>query len=315
MLSVYRTFAEETMAIPVLVGKKTESEKFAGALHTYCIEAMMQDRKALQAGTSHNLGQNFAKAFDITFLSKDQKREHAWTTSWGVSTRLIGGVVMAHSDDDGLVLPPRVAPVHVVVIPIYRSDDERSSVLAYLSPLVEKLRATTYAGRPVRVEVDDRDTLRPGAKHFEWEKKGVPLRLECGPRDVSQGNVVVGTRFAKSKEPASRDAFAGSIAERLSAIQKGMLEKARAFRDEHTKTIDARDDFVSFFTPGNALKPEIHGGFARAHGCCDAACERDVKERLSVTVRCLELDAPPAKGPCIACGRPSEKRVVWAKSY
>jgi prolyl-tRNA synthetase len=318
MLEVYREFAEEVLAVPVFVGKKTDREKFAGALHTYCIEAMMQDRKALQAGTSHNLGQNFARAFKIEYLSKEQKQETAYTTSWGVSTRLIGGLVMAHSDDQGLVLPPAVAPVHVVVIPIRcGKPEERAAVEAYLAPLLEKVRGRTVRGRKVEVHVDLTDG-RPGAKHFEWEKRGVPVRVEVGPRDMDQGNLVYVLRTGGEKKTVTRDAFADALPGLLEEYQKGLLERARAFRDEHTRDIDDKATFEAFFTPKDQEKPEIHGGFARAGWCGDGACEAEVKEAHKVTVRCIPFDAPAHTGPCVWCGKPGlagAPRVIWAKSY
>jgi prolyl-tRNA synthetase len=314
MLEVYRSFAEDTMAIPVFVGKKTESEKFAGALHTYCIEAMMQDRKALQAGTSHNLGQNFAKAFEITYQSKDQKQETAWTTSWGVSTRLVGGLIMTHSDDKGLVLPPKLAPIHIVIVPIWKSDEERAKVLSYANELKAGLEKFAYGFGRLQVELDNRDR-RPGDKFFEWEKKGVPLRVEVGPRDVAAGNVVVAKRVDGEKQVVSREKLVAEAVAMLDQIQKQLFEKAKKFRDENTIRVDDRETFVKFFTPKNAEKPEIHGGFVRAGWCESAACEAKAKEELKVTIRCIELDAPAEPGKCAICGGASPKRVIWAKSY
>ncbi len=319
MLEVYREFAENVLAMPVYVGRKTEREKFAGADHTYCIEAMMQDRKALQAGTSHHLGQNFARAFKIEYLSKDQKQETAWTTSWGVSTRLVGGLVMTHSDDKGLVLPPAVAPFHVVVIPIRcGKPEERAAVEAYLAPLMKKLEGATFRGRPVRVHVDLTDQ-RPGAKHFTWEKKGVPVRVEVGPRDMDQGNLVYALRTGEEgKKTISRDAFADGLLGLLEDYQQGLLARARAFRDEHTVDVDDKGAFEAFFTPKNEDKPEIHGGFARAGWCGDDACEAQVKEKHKVTVRCIPFDAAAHTGPCVWCGKPGkadQPRVLWAKAY
>jgi prolyl-tRNA synthetase len=318
MLEVYREFAENVLALPVYVGKKTEREKFAGALHTYCIEAMMQDRKALQAGTSHHLGQNFAKAFKIEYQSKEQKQVTAWTTSWGVSTRLVGGLVMAHSDDKGLIAPPAVAPIHVVVIPIRcGKPEERAAVEAYLAPLLETLRTQTYLGRAIRVHVDMTDE-RPGAKHFAWEKKGVPVRVEVGPRDMEAKNVVYALRTGEEKKTISRDAFGAELVGILQAYQQGLLDRARAHRDANTRTIDGKADFVRFFTPANEEKPEIHGGFALAGWCGDGACEEQVKDAHKVTIRCIPLDGAPHQGSCVWCGKPSKEgqpRVIWAKSY
>jgi prolyl-tRNA synthetase len=319
MLEVYRDFAENVMAMPVIVGRKTDSERFAGALTTYCIEAMMQDRKALQAGTSHNLGQNFAKAFDIQYLSKEQKLQTAWTTSWGVSTRLIGGVVMTHSDDQGLVLPPALAPYHLVVIPIRCSKpDERAAVEAYLAPILARLRALTFKGRPITVHVDMTDQ-RPGAKHFEWEKKGVPVRVEVGPRDMEQGKLVYALRVGSTeKTTVGWQEFADSFVGLLERYQAQLLERARAFRDQHIQELADRKAFDAYFTPANEEKPEIHGGFCRAGWCGDPACEAEVKGKLKVTIRCIPLDGPDHQGTCVACGKPSAKglpKVIWAKSY
>jgi prolyl-tRNA synthetase len=314
MLEVYRIFAEDTMAMPVYVGRKTDSERFAGALHTYCIEAMMQDRKALQAGTSHNLGQNFAKQFDITYLSKEQKQELCWTTSWGVSTRLIGGLIMTHSDDQGLVLPPKLAPIHAALVPIWKTDEERAKVLAYAQELKAGLERHAYGFGRIAVELDARD-LRPGAKFFEWEKKGVPLRIEVGPRDVAAGNVVVATRASGEKQTLPREKLVADAVALLDSVQRQLYEKAKKFRDENTVRLDDRDSFYAFFTPKNAEKPEIHGGFARSGWCENAACEAKVKEDLKVTIRCIELDAPAEPTKCVLCGGASPRRAIWAKSY
>jgi prolyl-tRNA synthetase len=315
MLEVYATFAEEQLALPVIRGKKTDSERFPGAVDTYCIEAMMQDKKALQAGTSHFLGQNFAKASGIKFQAKDETEQHAWTTSWGVSTRLVGALVMAHGDDDGLVVPPRVAPTHVVVLPIYRDDAGRQSVLAYCDELARALRAERYADRPVEVEIDDRD-LRGGEKSWSWIKRGVPLRVEVGPRDVEQNAVTFARRDrpSRDKQSAPRAEFAAQVPAILAEMQKGLYDRALAFREASTRRIDDWDEFVSFFTPKNAQQPEIHGGFALAHWCGDPAVEDTVKE-MKVTVRCIPLGGEEEPGKCIVTGKPSPRRVVFAKAY
>jgi len=323
MLGVYATFAEDFMATPVIRGKKTDSERFPGAVDTYCIEAMMQDRKALQAGTSHFLGQNFARASNIVFQTKDERREHAWTTSWGVSTRLVGSLVMTHSDDDGLVLPPRLAPAHAVILPVYRGDDTRAKVDEYIDALAKELRAQRFGGRDVEVEVDRRD-LRGGDKMWEWVKKGVPLRIEVGPRDVDGGTVMVARRDRgpKDKQSMPRDELARTVAAVLEDMQAGMLAKARALRDAAAKPIDTRWEFEAFFTPKN--EKEIHGGFALSGWCGDAKCEADAKDALKVTIRCIPMagyeDAPWAAsladvGTCVMCGKPSERRVIFAKAY
>jgi prolyl-tRNA synthetase len=326
MLGVYATFAEEHMAIPVVRGKKTESERFPGAVDTYCIEAMMQDRKALQAGTSHFLGQNFAKASNIVFQTKEETREHAWTTSWGVSTRLVGALVMTHSDDDGLVLPPRLAPAHAVILPVYRGDDTRAKVDEYIASLVKELRAQQFGDRPIEVEIDRRD-IRGGDKVWEWVKKGVPLRIEIGPRDVESGGLMLARRDRGPKDKAAmtRAELVGNIASILDDMQKGLFARARAYRDAASRPIDTRADFDAFFTAKS--EKEIHGGFALAHWCGDSKCEAEIKDALKVTIRCIPLPGGSGReasaweatlrdqGTCIVCGKPSQERVVFAKSY
>jgi prolyl-tRNA synthetase len=325
MLGVYATFAEELMAVPVIRGKKTDSERFPGAVDTYCIEAMMQDRKALQAGTSHFLGQNFARASNIVFQTKDETREHAWTTSWGVSTRLVGALVMTHSDDDGLVLPPRLAPAHAVLLPVYRGDDTRAKVDEYIDALAKELRAQRFGDRAVEVEVDRRD-LRGGDKMWEWVKRGVPLRIEIGPRDVDAHVAMVARRDRSPKDKTSmaRAELVAGVAGILKEMQTSLYARARSFRDANTRTIDSRAEFDAFFTAKN--EREIHGGFALAHWCGDTACEASLKESLKVTIRCIPLDGTDTAtvqkdGPCVECGRPKAGaaahagRVVFAKAY
>jgi prolyl-tRNA synthetase len=281
---------------------------------------MMQDRKALQAGTSHFLGQNFAKASEIQFLDADGQQKFAWTTSWGVSTRLIGAMIMTHSDDDGLMVPPRLAPTHVVILPVMHKLETAQQVLDYCRKLAEDLRAQHFAGRAIEVEVDARD-LRGGDKMWQWVKKGVPLRIEVGPRDIEQGAVFMARRDrgAKDKQAMPRDQFVQGCAALLQEIQDGMFARAAAFREQHTRRIDTKAEFEAFFTPKRAgdehQPPEIHGGFALAHFCGDAAVETDVKDRLGVTIRCIPLDAPDEAGTCVITGRPSSRRVVWGKSY
>jgi prolyl-tRNA synthetase len=317
MLDVYRRFAEEFMAIPVITGEKTAAERFPGAVNTFCIEAMMQDRKALQAGTSHFLGQNFAKASEIAYQTRDGGREFAWTTSWGVSTRLIGGMVMVHGDDNGMIMPPRLAPAHVVVLPIVRNDGDRQSIMTYCDALAMALRERAYDGAPVRVEIDTRD-MNAGEKSWEWIKKGIPVRVEVGPRDIAQNAVFVGRRDKPPREKTTqpRDAFVDGIAGLLADIQMSLLSRARAFREENTVVIDSLDRFRSFFTPANPEKPEIHAGFAMAHWCGADACEKSVNDELSVTIRCIPTGRGEAgKGACVVCGAPSDGRVVFAKAY
>ena len=324
MLGVYATFAEDYMATPVLRGPKTESERFPGAVDTYAIEAMMQDRKALQAGTSHFLGQNFAKASGIKFQSREEKEEYAWTTSWGVSTRLVGSLIMTHADDDGLVLPPRLAPSHVVLLPVYRGDDTRAKVDEYIDALAKELREQRLGERRVEVEVDRRD-IRGGDKQWEWVKKGIPLRVEIGPRDVDGGVVMVARRDRPVKDKTSmpRGEFVARIVEILGEMQAGLFERARAFRDENTRVIDSRADFDAFFSEKGGDK-EISGGFALAHWSGDPAVEAEVKDKYKVTIRCIPTggfdgapwaDALAGEGRCIFTGNPSPQRVVFAKSY
>ena len=317
MLDVYRKFAEEYMAIPVLAGEKTAGERFPGAENTFCIEAMMQDRKALQAGTSHFLGQNFARSAEIIYQTRDGGREHAWTTSWGVSTRLIGGMIMVHADDDGMVMPPRLAPSHLVILPIIRSDDERARVMTYCEEVANSIRARTYDGKPVNVVVDSRD-MNAGEKGWSWVKKGIPIRLEIGPRDMEKKAVFVARRDRGPKEKYSedRDAFADSVPGLLDEIQSALFQRANDFRMQHTRDIDDWDAFTGFFTPENSEKPEIHGGFAMSHWCDGTDCENKVNDKLSVTIRCIPLDRESSgTGKCVVCGKDSPGRVVFAKSY
>ena len=315
MLDVYARMAEKFLAMPVIKGSKSAAERFPGAVDTQCIEAMMQDRKALQAGTSHFLGQNFAMASNIRFQSADEQEVFAWTTSWGASTRLIGGLIMTHSDDDGLILPPRVAPAQVVLLPIVHKEDDRPMVDAYTDQLAAQLRTVQYNGRPLRVEVDRRDI--GGARGWDWIKKGVPLRVEIGPRDIANNAVFVGRRDKAHKEKTAmpRDSFIGQVGSLLDEIQVTLFERARRFREENTRTIDDFAAFRDYFTPENSEKPEIHGGFALAHWCGDAACENKIKEDLTVTIRCIPLDGEKEMGRCICCGKASDQRVVFAKAY
>jgi prolyl-tRNA synthetase len=313
MLDVYRRFAEDYLAMPVVVGEKPEYDRFPGADRTYSIEAMMQDRKALQAGTSHNLGQNFSKQFDIKYLSRDQKEEFAWTTSWGVSTRLIGGVIMTHGDDSGLVIPPKIAPLHVVIVPIARNDEDKAKVNKYLAPLVKQLRGLRYGERKLQVKLDDRE-LRPGPKFFEWERKGVPLRVEVGMRDLEKGELVFARRDSSEKQSMTREAFVENVLSLLDSIQQSLYDRALSFRQQNTVEISELGAFKEFFTPKNKKKPEIHGGFVLAHyaGCDET--EKTLKE-LKVTVRCLPLDQQEQEGKCIITGQPSRQKAIFAKAY
>jgi prolyl-tRNA synthetase len=318
MLDVYETFVRDHLAIPVFSGEKSESERFPGAVQTLCIEAMVQDRKAIQAGTSHFLGQNFSRGSGIQFQTRDGKQEFGWTTSWGMSTRLVGTVIMAHADDDGLVLPPRIAPTHIVILPITPKEDTRAAVLEASDRLAAQLRKLTYFGAPLDVEVDRRD-LGGGVKNWEWIKKGVPLRVEIGPRDLESGNVAVTRRdqSTKAKEFMPTDELVRRAVELLDSIQQNLYERAKQFRDANTRVLNSKEEFYNFFTPKNAGKPEIHGGFALAHWNGSRAVEEQVKSDLKVTIRCIPFDgdSSPASGRCIFTGEPSARRVIWAKSY
>jgi prolyl-tRNA synthetase len=302
MLEVYATFAEEYMAVPVIRGVKTESERFAGAVDTYCIEALMQDGKALQAGTSHFLGQNFAKAFDVKFSDKDNKLEYVWATSWGVSTRLIGGLVMAHSDDDGLILPPRIAPLQAVIVPIYKGEEKKDQLDAKGKALTAQLRA---AG--VRVKYDDNDNARPGWKFAEYEMKGVPIRIAMGLRDLDNGVVEIARRDTKEKTSVPMEGLAAYVASLLETIQKAMYDKALAFRNEHITRVDTWDEFEKVLNE--------KGGFLSAHWDGTAATEEAIKEKTKATIRCIPLNNPAEEGKCILTGKPSKQRVLFAIAY
>jgi len=316
MLDVYADFAENYLAIPVIKGEKTDSERFPGAMATYCIEAMMQDKKALQSGTSHFLGQNFAKSSDIKFQNQNGEIEYAWTTSWGVSTRLIGALIMAHSDDNGMVIPPRIAPAHVALIPIYKNEEERVAVLAFLHDLQQQLTQQRYGEDRIRVELDDRE-LTSSERSWQWIKKGVPIRVEVGMRDLQSGSVFVGRRDKEPKDKISLTAtdFVSTIPALLDEIQDAIYQKALAFRKANLVEIDDKDEFYRFYTPKNNVNPEIHGGFASSHWCGDAACETKIKEDLKVTIRCIPQEGKQEEGTCICCGKPSNRRVIFAKSY
>jgi len=317
MLDVYKSFAETYMAMPVLTGEKTAGERFPGAVNTFCIEALMQDCKALQAGTSHFLGQNFAKASEIRFQSREGALEYAWTTSWGVSTRLIGGMIMTHADDDGMVMPPRLAPSHIAILPIVRKPEEEADVLAYCKSLSERLSGVVYHKRPLGVVVDRRD-LNAGEKGWNWIKKGIPLILEVGPRDIASDSVFVYRRdkTRQDRYQQGATAFVEGVADLLDDIQRSLFERAKALQREHTREIDTWEAFTAFFTPVNREQPEAHGGFAMAHWCDGVECEAKVNEALSVTIRCIPRDRlAGTTGACVVCGRPSPGRVVFAKSY
>jgi prolyl-tRNA synthetase len=313
MLGVYAEFAERHMAMPVIKGEKTAGERFPGAVTTLAIEAMMQDRKALQSGTSHFLGQNFSRAQGIKFQDQRGQEVYAWTTSWGVSTRLIGALIMAHSDDDGLVLPPRLAPYHVVILPIYRSDEERASVLAYCDNIRRELAGTQYDGECLRVQLDDRD-LRGGEKNWQHIKRGVPLRLEVGPRDIARGGALITLRDTGEKLSPSRGDLAAVASDSLEKMQERLFQRALALRERHTRRIDSLEEFREYFTPENSERPEIHGGFALCHFVDEQATAK-VLEELKVTIRCIPLAGEDEAGRCVFTGKPSSRRAVFAKAY
>lgn len=312
MLEVYADFVEHYLAMPVTRGVKTPSERFPGAVETFCIEAMMQDRKALQAGTSHFLGQNFAKASNISFQAADGSTSYAWTTSWGSSTRMIGGLIMTHGDDDGLVMPPKVAPAHVAILPIFRKDSDAEAVLSYTHGVADALRKESYAGRFLSVEVDARDL--PG-RNWEWIKKGVPLRIEIGPRDIAEDSVMLFRRDTGARVSVKREDLSATVLETLEAIHDNLYARALAFREANTKNMDSKEEFYAWFTPENQEKPEIHAGFAMAHWCENPACEAKIKQDLSVTIRCVPLERAEEKGACVLCGKESPGRVIFAKAY
>ncbi|MFQ6001137.1 MAG: proline--tRNA ligase [Anaerolineae bacterium] len=299
MLEVYREFAEEEMAIPVIVGRKSESEKFAGAVHTYTIEAMMQDRRALQAGTSHFLGQNFAKAFEITYQTKDNRLEYVWQTSWGLSTRVIGALIMVHGDDQGLILPPRLAPIQVVIVPIWRSDKQEAEVRKAVEGVKDELRG-------VRYEFDDRETYTPGWKFNEWEQKGVPLRIEIGPRDVEKRQMVLVRRDTGEKSITPLEGLKERIEAFLEEVQKSLYSRALAFREENSYQVDDYEEFKRIL--------EGPGGFLWAHWCGSAECEAKIKEETRATIRAIPFQEQE-RDKCIRCGETSVQRVVFAKAY
>ena len=302
MLEVYADFAEQTLAVPVVRGVKTENERFAGALETYCIEALMQDGKALQAGTSHFLGQNFAKAFDVKFTSKEGKLEHVWATSWGVSTRLMGALIMAHSDDQGLVLPPKLAPIQVVIVPIYKTEEEKATIDGFVNSLSASLQ-----DMDISVKYDDRDTQRPGFKFAEWEMKGVPLRVAVGTRDMQNGTVELARRDTQTKETVSQEGLAVTIENLLGIIQENIYHKALSFRNEHITEVNSYEEFKEIL--------ETKGGFVSCHWDGTVETEKRVKDETKATIRCVPLDAKEEAGTCIFTGKPSNKRVLFAKAY
>lgn len=299
---VYADFVEKEMAIPVIRGLKSEKEKFPGALRSYCIEAMMQDGRALQAGTSHNLGQNFARAFNITYTDQQNTIQYAWTTSWGVSTRLIGALIMTHSDDDGLVIPPRLAPTQVVVVPIYRNDTERSVVME----AVQRMTAD-WKGR-LRFKIDDRDNLTPGFKFNEWELKGVPIRVEIGPKDIEKGSVAIARRDQPGREGKSfvpQDGLTDRLVALLADIQQALYQRALTFREEHTADVTTYDE----------LKQQVERGFARCYWAGTTEDEKRIQEETRATIRCIPLDQPQQAGHCVYTGKETSQQVIFARAY
>ena len=302
IMHLYAEFAEEHMAMPVIKGLKSESERFAGAVETYCIEALMQDARALQAGTSHFLGQNFAKAFDVKFATKEGKQEHVWATSWGVSTRLMGALIMTHSDDNGLVLPPKLAPIQVVIVPIYKGMEQLEAISEKIGPLLKELRAND-----ISVKFDDRDTHKPGFKFNEYELKGVPVRIAVGQRDLENGTYEVARRDTLEKEIVPMDQVVTKIKFLLGDIQKNIYQKALTYRDEHITEVDSYEDFKQLL--------EKKGGFLSAHWDGTLATENRIKEETKATIRLIPLNAKAESGHCMVTGKPSSQRVLFAKAY
>ena len=302
MMNIYAEFVENYMAIPVIKGLKTESERFAGALETYCIESLMQDGKALQAGTSHFLGQNFAKAFDVKFANKEGKQDYVWATSWGVSTRLMGALVMTHSDDNGLVLPPNLAPDQIVIVPIYRNDEQFGAVSDAANALMKELRANG-----LRVKFDNRDTQKPGWKFNEYELKGVPVRIAIGPKDLENGTFEVARRDTLSKEVIGKDVIVEHVANLMDEIQQKLFDKAATHRSENTTVVDTYDEFKKVL--------EEKGGFIKAHWDGTAETEDQIKNETKATIRCIPLDDDTEGGSCMVTGKPSARKVLFAKAY
>jgi len=309
MLDIYKDFAENAMAMPVITGAKSEGERFPGAVETYSIEAMMQDGKALQSGTSHFLGQNFSKAQDISFQNDNKEVEFAWTTSWGVSTRLIGALIMSHADDDGMVMPPRLSPAHIVIIPITFKADDPDSILNYCHKLSDDLGVINYHGRSVTVEIDNRD-IRGGEKTWGWIKKGIPIRIEVGPRDMENDSVFMARRDKGHKEKCGvpRVEFIETVTDILDDMQQGLFDRALARRDKATKVIECKEEFYEHFQGDGS-------GFVYAHFCGDPNVEEEIKADLKVTLRCIPVDGDLSEGVCVFTGKPSKQRVLWAKAY
>jgi prolyl-tRNA synthetase len=303
MLGIYTDFAVNEAAVPVIPGMKSSAERFAGADRTYSIEAMMGDGKALQAGTSHNLGQNFAKAFEIRYLDQGGVLQHCWTTSWGLSTRFIGAIIMVHGDDQGLILPPRLAPYQVAIVPIFKTDEEEALVFEAARSIREQL-----VKADVRVKLDEREGFSPGFKFNDWEMRGVPLRMEIGPKDVAKGSVVLARRDKPGKEGktfVSKDGIVGAVQQMLVEIQKALFDRALAFREAHTFEPKNFEEFSSV----------VEKGFARSYWCGDGKCEEQIKEATKATLRCIPMDQPGGSGPCIFCGQPAKDIAIFGKAY
>jgi len=305
MLDVYAEFAQQVMSMPVLKGKKTESERFAGALATFSIEAMMQDGRALQAGTSHDLGQNFARAFNIKFQNKEGKEDFVWQTSWGVSTRLIGGLIMTHSDDNGLVLPPQLAPIHVAIVPIFKNDDEKIRVMNAVEKIAAELRALVYGRDNLSIEIDRREGLSPGAKYYHWERRGVPFRIELGPKDLDKSQVALKRRDGGEKLFIPMQAVSSKMLDLLEQFQNDLFVRAKKFRDENTVSVDSYPALVE------AIQAQK---FASVRWAGDVAFETKLKE-IQATIRCVPLAAESDPGPCIFSGAPAQHRIIVAKNY
>ncbi|MDJ0765329.1 MAG: proline--tRNA ligase [Myxococcota bacterium] len=306
ILNIYADFSESVMAVPVIRGLKTESERFAGALATYTIEGMMRDGKALQMGTSHDLGQNFGRAFDVTFQNEARQMDYVWQTSWGVSTRLVGGLIMTHSDDTGLILPPALAPIQVVIVPIWSKNRDKTTVLESAEQLLKELTAEGIAAK-----LDDRDGKRPGEKYFEWERKGVPIRIELGPRDIASGQAMIKQRIGEDKRALQRDAIVAEIPGLLTALQNVLFDRAVQFQKENTVSVDTWDDFLQVFKDNQSK-------FTWAHWDGTGETEAVIKEETKATIRCIPLQGwgpPPEPGVCVKTGNPSKQRVLFAKSY
>lgn len=316
ILAMYKDFVENVLAIPVITGEKTPREKFPGADITYTFEAMMQDRKAIQAGTSHYLGQNFAKAFDIQFLNQNGQREYVYTTSWAITTRLIGALIMAHGDDNGLRIPPRIAPKQIVIIPFLTKPEVEAQVMEYCDNLAKTLKLQNYHGQPLQVIVDKKD-IRGGEKNWNWIKRGIPLRIEIGPRDIAENKVCILRRddHHKNKTVMSKDEFIQKAGTLLDEIQNNYFKQAKEFQQANIKRdMKNFEEFTQFFTPKNQNKPEIHGGFVLGKWCTSEACE-DKLEPLKVSIRCIPTEQRNTEGPCVVCGQKAKTDVIYAKSY